>query len=143
MKLQMATRRNPITANTMTRTDARLDHFISISGRSKHSDRLSSGDCPWGHSVQFISFIRLLIVPVGHLRHSQQHGVVTDLKVPLGQSSWQKDFGTNVWLLIVFHLILPMFNSSFFLRFFSHEPITSFTGSWLSNVSFVLKWTMS
>ena len=137
----MVTTASPINANKRTRILASLVQTTSASGRWMQFDPFSLGFCPSGHSLQMALFLLVLIIPVGHFKHSQQQGVVRDWNVPGWQSSRQNDFGMDFPLVFVFQSMSVSLNSSFGFLPFSHEPITVLNG-WLFSAD-AWKWTMS
>jgi len=77
------------------------------------------------HSLQVLDPTSVLIVPCGHLMHSQQHGVVKDFTVPGKHSDAQKDTGADWLLSKEFQCKVDLFNRSFGEASLSQHPTTT------------------
>ena len=103
-----------------------LISMMLMIGKCSQLVRSSFAFVSGSHSLQLLDPTSVLMVPCGHLMHSQQHGVVGDFTVPGKHSDAQKDTGDDRLLSKEVQRKVDLFYSSLGEASFSQNPTTTF-----------------
>ena len=112
----------PIEATTVIAIPEAVVYVMLATGSFSHILCFSFDFVSGSHFVQLVDPLFVLIVPCGHLIHSQQHGEVISLLVPGKHSDEQKDKGVEKF----FHSNLDIFIFSFGVASLFQAPIQIF-----------------